>query len=200
MAIKKVVLEKPKKIINKFPEFNKKKIYIRDLWRDNTVLLRFYKTHNSIQARYLNNNELNYEYASFEDYLRLNKADTVYVLDNQQDLARFLMGDREFPIVKQEESDTRDERIVSVDECVPNNKCYALQRPYDLDIYVFNVAANGDAKFNSLRYNGFWLNSYEGVNTTEAFKMVLKQGYEVYQFDTQEEFLHWSLERVTKNI
>lgn len=199
MTIKKVVNKPKVTTVKEFPKFDYGKIYVttelfssiegvqilshdkgKFVWNDPTNTVTFFKD-------------------SFRDAI-LDRV--VYILDNQEQLARFILGCREFPKVEEVEETVGQELAedeVSVVDCI-NNKIYGM--------YVNN--AFGSIYKAHTPLNNF-KNYYEFISlsdcmsrytTSKSLKELLlvhidEDDTEIYQFDTQKEFLQWAYEQTT---
>lgn len=194
--IKKVV-DKPKvQVVKKFPEFDSSKIYINDLLRT------FIRHGSKFITTEVGNSAFcsSSSYKNFEDYMSQNcSALSLYILDNQQELARFILGCREFPKVEEIEETVGQELAedeVSVEDMYycAGDKIVALKAP-DGDYYV--MAQTGFGKYNAICLSSFNRLTEENNSFSQFLTQKIAEDYLVYQFDTQEEFLRWSLEQTT---
>jgi hypothetical protein len=198
MAIKRVVDKTKSKVVKRFPEFNINKLYIVEC---SDRLYKIVQNNNKFQLIVLTKSySACSEYDTFEALLevRARNKTTVYILDTENDIARFIMGCREFPIVQEieetiNESFTDDE--VSIED-VAKDKIYGLLCNYDKTI----------CKIHQDKDDYYWYSvSLDDLNVFAGYASYLEdlireniaEGDPVYQFDTQEEFLRWSLEQVT---
>ena len=195
MAIKKVV-NKTNKTVKKFPEFDNGKSYISvtkggcDYYELKSRKGKGFDVYN-LASGYV------HTVGSLGEYILINPDFTTYILNNQDELARFLLGCREFPKVEEiEVGEELAEDEVSVED-VSTAKIYGhlccgdphiLSKSYSDNTYQWHAVYDTD-RFSSV-----------GSSSKKSFKDVLNitcRCYEVYQFDTQEEFFRWSLEKVT---
>lgn len=193
----KKVLDKKNETITKFPEYDSSKIYVRNLvgidrlTRDAGDTFRWVGIDNDFISSYTNS------------FISECQDGDVYIVDKYDGLARFLSGCREFP--KVEETVVRavlEEDEVSIDD-VTSDKIYAFSKEgifggsdhiYKLQIGYGNEY-NGFVALNASSRN--YLDPIKSTDVDEHIKYHLNRGRTVYQFDTQEEFLKWSLEQIT---
>jgi len=197
MAIK-IVVNKPKtQTVKKFPEFDSSKIYVYETLGKPETLRQITRNFNhSFEIRELNSSKLVSEFEGFLNVLTC-VATPIYILDNQQDLARFIMGCREFP--KVEEIKTEEELVWHPDEVSINDiDKYKIYASYiDGEINILTKEQNLSYIFKELSHNRGNIRSGQGCmkDIKKFIEIFLDEN--IYQFDTQEEFLRWSLEQVT---
>ena len=200
MAIKKVV-DKPK-TVKKFPEFDSSKIYVVEYKNIKDDLCRINVFKGEFIVTWIGRTKNTaYRSASFEGIIKRavdnigSNINSIYILNNQQELARFIMGCREFPKLEEiEVGEELAEDEVSVEDS-DVNKIYALKGVAG-SLYKAHSLSFRDESFAfiSIDCSRYWAN---GVHL--GLRKLLKSniGQKIYQFDTQEEFLRWSLEQVT---
>lgn len=200
--IKKVV-EESKKEAGLF--FSSGKIYMAEdqsgcLWKLQLKNDRF--SFEALEGTHVN---LCGTYGSFEEIIsfvcgnRIHRTcrSKVYVLNNQLDLARLIMGCRDFPPVEPVMVKELGEDEISVDNnYFATNKIYACC--HEEKVLVATQEDSGVYSFRPMISRQG--NRYTGAGNHENLTKLITcfNGFTaVYQFDTQEEFFRWSLGQVT---
>ena len=199
MAIKKVVNKT--KTVKKFPEFDDEKIYVEETTVAAFLIVKITDGFTYTSLTNIKNVAKDVK-KTFKDVLEAAEEHSIYILNNQDELARFLLGCREFPKVEEiEVGEELAEDEVSVEDVVRKN-------PYNLILACTWNSANKVSVFHPYscpacdsKYAFF--ESASGISHGNYFtsqEKCIKSALinnTVYQFDTQEEFLRWSLEQVT---
>lgn len=190
MAIKKVV-DKPKvKVVKKFPEFDSSKLYVEETGKN--ILFKINKMDNgSFIYDSLNDSGERCFVSSFKEVIR--DGENIYILDNQEQLARFILGCREFPKVEEVEEIVGQELAedeVSVED-VRRSKIYGYYSCTTPRRYFDSIKG-----FQFLGDSSTWGIESKADTLKESIIQAI-DSHTVYQFDTQEEFLRWGLEKVT---
>jgi len=199
MAIKRVV-DKPKtQVIKKsFPEFDSSKLYVAEQKYGDKVTKLTYNGDYYGWDSFDEGTCMGISSDNFRDAI-IKKEKPVYILDNQQDLARFIMGCREFTIVEKEE--IKEEVVGKLADDEVSVEDVALYKIYAANFngYIGKFHINNSNKKAQIvkchDSDGSGLG--ESYNIEDQILSAIKNNYEIYQFDTQEEFLRWSLEQVT---
>ena len=196
MAIKRVVDKPKQKTVKTFPEFDMSKIYIYQHEGDNEFSRILRDGHNNFTLQELEGSCLRGSYTSFTELCKT-IVNPIYILDNQQDLARFILGCREFPTVQEIEEIINEplaDDEVSVED-LNFNKIYALLK--ESSCCTLKKYNDGSFTFHSIFDSTTdYLCTY-AYSMKDSIQKALSLNDKVYQFDTQEEFLRWSLEQVT---
>lgn len=189
--IKKVVNKPKTQTVKKFPEIDDRKIYIAEIFNEKYEL-KFKQ--GKIDVYSMQNNWYVCSYKDLKQHQEYNINSTIYILNNQQDLARFILGCREFPKVEELEETVGQELAedeVIVEDVDFHNKIYAAiygKRYSGEETEIVMLDTSGQAY---LLGENFTSNSQRG---SENYYF---NHYQFYQFDTQEEFLRWALEQTT---
>ena len=192
MAIKRVV-NKPSRKVLKYPEFDSSKIYVRDWFRVNDIM-QLYKVNDGFNWDYIGkSSSTNASYPTFKDAL-FYESSNYYILNNQQDLANFILGCREFPKLKPIEVSELADDEVSVED-VSKDKIYATVSFVDTPNIVFRNNGGYSLLWGSIQEGKSGL--FDDSTLTGCLKKLFKGDHTIYQFDTQEEFFKWALEKVT---
>jgi len=208
MTIKRVVNTQKIEVKEKYPEFDRNKIYVccsygKPLYLTDTLDNSGENLEYRFKWLYLDHSVWESRHKTFESAIK--KYD-VYILDNQEQLARFILGCREFPKL---EKITKNISVALKDDeaSIDNVKCYHYD---DYNIYAVNycnqiLTINYDIANNIYRVSGYDHISNDAWiwnNLKEAIVCISKKGngQVIYEFsgeNKQEEFLKWSLEQVT---
>lgn len=208
--IKKVVSKPSTLVIKKFPEFDTDKIYATSFNGDYLyTIYRDDKDGKTFKLNPLSHSTSNAKsYNSFEEVLHPAGSckRVTYILDNQDQLARFIMGCREFPKVEAIEytvgQDLAEDEI-TVEDCNTRGLYATLEedRVRLLSGGFTGICSKADdytlvSLKTSNSGSGYRLsthNLYEALEKVNSLYFVKA----LYQFDTQEEFLRWALEHTT---
>jgi len=202
--IKKVVNKPQTQVIVEFPAFDLGKRYLVDI-KGSTYEL--FSKNGRLECYSMYCQQIICSYSDFQEHKKCNPNAVVYVLDHQDELARFILGCREFP--KLEEIDVTisqglADNEVSVDSKGNERKIYAALQKFNSKTHIYKLVYSYINGENSYCFKP--LDSTDGIysstssikdSTKEAIKFVLDRDDDVYQFDTQEEFLTWALEQTT---
>jgi hypothetical protein len=197
--------------VKKFPEFDDNKIYVTDC--NGSGLYRIFKDNLNLEVTFrlypLNCSSTQSKTYIGEDGFRqiciIGKRVT-YILDNMNQFADFLKGERNFPIVEEvtettQEVSTLADDEVSINDCDPD-KIYAMNNSVGI-AKLTSCSQNSNNETRLYQWN-YMHNSGYTEGSPEIFKeKIIRYKFKVYQFDTQEEFLTWALEQTTnkdKNI
>lgn len=203
--IKKVVL-KSNKIVKKFPKFDESKIYVTNGFSEGIRTLS--EDYDGMYVWNLLNARGTESSNTFEEAC---EGITVFILDNKEDLAHFILGCREFPKVEaiEEKAELSDSEASIAD--VSDGKIYAFHiNPHisissGEEIYKLHCTSRRGASmcvFNGL-FDSATTSGYARPSISEAIRTNIlgtaccHPPVTVYQFDTQEEFLRWALEKTT---
>lgn len=196
--IKRVVNRK-KEVVTKYPEYDINKLFIVEFDKDNYE--RVTCRNNKFYLGCIGNDKVGLlSYNTFEELIKnITRHSNIFIIDGKDELIRFLTGCREFDTVKpiQEEVNAIADDKVSIDD-VSDYKIYACM--YATGKIQMLIKNHSD---NMYEWTSFANTvSYSGVITPtlkEAILEVVNIADGIYQFDTQEEFLRWALEKVTGN-
>lgn len=196
--IKKVLAKNKTKIIKKFPEYDSTKMYISA----NDTIIK--KSQHEYISRGLDASRGCIGFTSFKELSRF-YGDSVYILKNFQDLTNYLEGSRNFPILKEIEEEITvplDKDEVLMPNYFDKRKIYGL-KGITHNIYILCMV---DSKYSFvsldrpwMTFNGSFNTIIELIETVDEFNdgVCPELFNQVYQFDTYQEFLEWSLEQIT---
>ena len=200
--IKKVLIKNKTKIIKKFPEYDSNKIYVRELYSG--AILEYKQIGQKILGIMLTGGSGTLiSYVDFNEVARCNKSAVIYILENHQNLASFILGSRDFPILKEIEEEVEvplaDDEVL-VPSYLDKREIYALKT--EDTVYLMVML---DFKYAFINIAKPWMTFNGSFNTIdELFKRADLHNYggndklfnQIYQFDTAQEFLEWSLEQI----
>lgn len=137
-------------------------------------------------------------YKQSDSFEKICEDRCIYVLDNAYDLGRFLHGSGDFPIIKKGRLEKVEfiysEDEVSIDK-VSVKKIYAIK---GIAGHIYKAHRISALKYAFINIDASAEYAYPTQpSLQEAIKNALDYGYIVFQFDTQEEFLRWALEKIT---
>lgn len=201
--IKKVLTKNKTKIIKKFPEYDVDKNYIFTGGHNSKNIYKiFIKDNKTFNFLHLTGYGEGVNYDTFERLVKTHS--TPYMLSqNNADLIAFLNGSRDFPMLKEIEEEVEvplaDDEVL-VPSYFDKREIYALKT--EDTVYLMIML---EFKYSFIDIAKPWMTFNGSFNSIdELFKRAdvynsginIKLFNRIYQFDTAQEFLEWSLEQI----